>query len=181
MSRIGKQPIPIPQGIDVRIDGQRVTVGAKQKQLEWTVVPELQVELKDGVLRVLNPNPTQRTNALWGTTRTLLHNMVTGVQRGFSRSLEIVGTGFRVTLQGKRTLAFEVGFDHVVRYEVPEDIEVTVTERPMKITLKGIDRQRVGQVAAEIRSLKKPEPYHGKGIRYENEQVRKKAGKAGAK
>ncbi len=180
MSRIGKQPVPIPGGVDVRIDGQRVTVACKQKQLEWTVVPELRVEVREGALHVLNPNPNQRSNSLWGTTRTLIANMVTGVQQGFARNLEIVGTGFRATLKGK-TLGFEIGFDHVVHYTVPDDVDVTVSERPMKIMLKGIDRQRVGQVAAEIRALKKPEPYHGKGIRYENEQVRKKAGKAGAK
>ncbi|MBM3317620.1 MAG: 50S ribosomal protein L6 [Candidatus Eisenbacteria bacterium] len=180
MSRIGKRPIPVPEGVDVRIDGQRVRVACQKKELFWDVVPELQVELADGVLRVLNPRPTQRTNSLWGTTRTLLDNMVTGVRHGFTRSLEIVGTGYRVTLQGRK-LAFEVGFDHPVTYQVPDDIEVAVTERPMKIKLTGIDRQRVGQVAADIRALKKPEPYHGKGIRYENEQVRKKAGKSGAK
>jgi large subunit ribosomal protein L6 len=180
MSRIGKRPVPIPSGVDVRIEGQRVTVACSQKQLVWTVVPELKVEVREGTLHVLNPNPNQRSNSLWGTTRTLIANMVTGVQHGFARNLEIVGTGFRATLQGK-TLGFEIGFDHVVHYTVPDDVEVKVSERPMKIMLKGIDRQRVGQVAAEIRALKKPEPYHGKGIRYENEQVRKKAGKAGAK
>jgi large subunit ribosomal protein L6 len=180
MSRIGKKPIPIPAGVDVKIDGQRVTIAHQKKALAWTVVPELQVELAEGVLRVLNPHPTLRTNSLWGTTRTLLHNMVVGVREGFTRNLEIVGTGYRVSLQG-RTLGFEIGFDHVVHYKVPEDVEVKVSERPMKIMLAGIDRQRVGQVAAEIRAIKKPEPYHGKGIRYEGEQVRKKAGKAGAK
>jgi large subunit ribosomal protein L6 len=180
MSRIGKKPIPIPSGVDVRIEGQRVAVSCEKKQLEWTVVHELRVEMRENVLHVLNPNPNQRSNSLWGTTRTLIANMVTGVHQGFARNLEIVGTGFRATLKGK-TLAFEIGFDHVVNYTVADDIDVTVSERPMKIMLKGIDRQRVGQVAAEIRALKKPEPYHGKGIRYENEQVRKKAGKAGAK
>jgi len=180
MSRIGKKPVPIPSGVDVRIEGQRVTVVCQQKQLEWTVVPELRVEMRESVLHVLNPNPNQRSNSLWGTTRTLIANMVTGVHQGFAKNLEIVGTGFRATLKGK-TLAFEIGFDHVVHYTVADDIDVTVSERPMKIMLKGTDRQRVGQVAAEIRALKKPEPYHGKGIRYENEQVRKKAGKAGAK
>lgn len=180
MSRIGKSPIRIPSGVDVRIDGQRVTIASQKKELSWTVAPELRVELEGGVLRVLNPHPSLRSNSQWGTTRTLLNNMVTGVQTGFTRALEIVGTGYRVSLQGRK-LAFEIGFDHPVHYTVPDDVEVAVTERPMKVTLKGIDRQRVGQVAAEIRALKKPEPYHGKGIRYEGEQVRKKAGKAGAK
>ena len=179
MSRIGKKPIPIPDGVEVKVEGQRVRVQAKEKHLEWTVVPELQVELAERVLKVVNPNPTLRTNSLWGTTRTLLQNMVTGVHQGFTKSLEVVGTGYRVALKGK-TLAMTLGFDHEIEYRVPEDIEVAVSDRPTKITLKGIDRQRVGQVAAEIRALKKPEPYQGKGIRYEGEVVRKKAGKARA-
>lgn len=179
MSRIGKKPIPIPDGVEVTIQGQHVRVQAKGKHLEWNVVPELQVTLSGRELLIANPNPTLRTNSLWGTTRTVLHNMVTGVHEGFTRSLEVVGTGFRVTLKGK-TLAFQIGPDHEVPYVVPNDIDVAVTDRPMKITLKGIDRQRVGQVAAEIRALRKPEPYQGKGIRYEGEVVHKKAGKAGA-
>jgi large subunit ribosomal protein L6 len=179
MSRTGKKPIPIPDGVEIQIEGQRVRATAKGKQLEWTVVPELRVALEGRTLHVANPNPTLRTNSLWGTTRTILHNMVTGVHQGFSRSLDVVGTGYRVSLKGRK-LAFQIGLDHEIEYAVPDDVEVAVTERPMRITLKGIDRQRVGQVAAEIRALKKPEPYQGKGIRYENEVVRKKAGKAGA-
>jgi len=179
MSRIGKKPIPIPDGVEVTIQGQHVRVQAKGKHLEWNVVPELRVTLSGRELQIANPNPTLRTNSLWGTTRTVLHNMVTGVHEGFTRSLEVVGTGFRVTLKG-HTLAFQIGPDHEVPYVVPNDIDVAVTDRPMKITLKGIDRQRVGQVAAEIRALRKPEPYQGKGIRYEGEVVHKKAGKAGA-
>jgi len=179
MSRIGKKPILLPDGVAVRVDGRRVQVEEKGKQLEWTVVPELQVELTGRTLQVLNPSPNLRSNSLWGTTRTVLDNMVVGVHTGFSKSLEVVGTGFRVALKG-RTLAFQIGFDHEVSYVVPDDIDVTVTDRPMRINLKGIDRQRVGQIAAEIRGLKKPEPYQGKGIRYEKEVVRKKAGKAGA-
>jgi large subunit ribosomal protein L6 len=179
MSRIGKKPILLPEGVVVRVEGRRVQVEEKGKQLEWTVVPELQVELTGRTLQVLNPSPNLRSNSLWGTTRTVIDNMVIGVHTGFSKSLEVVGTGFRVALKG-RTLAFQIGFDHEVTYVVPDDIEVAVTDRPMRINLKGIDRQRVGQIAAEIRGLKKPEPYQGKGIRYEKEVVRKKAGKAGA-
>jgi len=179
MSRTGKRPIPIPAGVDVKLDGQHVTVTCKKNKLEWTVVPDINIELKDGVLHVVNPNPSKRTNSLWGTTRSVLSNMVTGVHTGFVKRLEVVGTGYRVSLKG-RTLQFEVGFDHPVTYTVPDDVEVALTERPVKVELKGIDRQRVGQVAAEIRALKRPEPYHGKSIRYENEQVRKKAGKANA-
>ncbi|MFC1572982.1 50S ribosomal protein L6, partial [Candidatus Eisenbacteria bacterium] len=132
-----------------------------------------------GVLQVTNPHPTKRTNSLWGTTRTVISNLVIGVTEGFSRVLEIEGTGYRAELKGK-TLVMTLGFDHDVKYTVPKEIEVEVNQRPLKITLKGISKQRVGQIAAEIRALKKPEPYHGKGIRYQGEYIRRKAGKSGA-
>ena len=174
MSRIGRAPIPIPDGVDIKLDGQRVIAKGKAGQLEWTVVPELQVALEEGLLKVLNPKSTKRSNSLWGTTRTVLSNMVTGLHEGFTKALEVVGTGYRVELQGK-TLVMQIGFDHSVEYTVPDYVEVTT-----RIMLKGIDKQRVGHVAAEIRGLKKPEPYHGKGIRYVGEFVRRKSGKAGA-
>jgi len=179
MSRIGRAPIPIPDGVDIKLDGQRVIAKGKAGQLEWTVVPELQVALEEGLLKVLNPKSTKRSNSLWGTTRTVLSNMVTGLHEGFTKALEVVGTGYRVELQGK-TLVMQIGFDHSVEYIVPDDVEVTTSVRPTRIMLKGIDKQRVGHVAAEIRGLKKPEPYHGKGIRYVGEFVRRKSGKAGA-
>ncbi len=179
MSRIGKMPIPLPSGVDLKISGQHVTAKGPKGQLEWHVVPEMQLEVKDNVLRVQNPKVTKRTNSLWGTTRTVLNNLVVGVSQGFARNLEVVGTGYRVELKGK-TLVLNVGFDHDVEYTVPDGIDVEVSQRPLKIMLKGIDKQQLGQVAAEIRALKRPEPYHGKGIRYENEQVRRKAGKSGA-
>jgi large subunit ribosomal protein L6 len=179
MSRIGRAPIPIPDGVDIKLDGQRVIAKGKAGQLEWTVVPELQVALEDGLLKVLNPKSTKRSNSLWGTTRTVLSNMVMGLHEGFTKALEVVGTGYRVELQGK-TLVMQIGFDHSVEYTVPDDVEVTTSVRPTRIMLKGIDKQRVGHVAAEIRGLKKPEPYHGKGIRYVGEFVRRKSGKAGA-
>ena len=179
MSRIGKKPILIPSGVDVKLTGQKVVAKGPKGQLEWTIVPEIQAEMKDGILNILNPHVTKRTNSLWGTTRTVVNNLVLGVDQGFSKVLEIIGTGYRVDLKGQ-TLVMGLGFDHSVEYTVTDDIEVKVTARPMKISLHGIDKQRVGQVAAEIRALKKPEPYHGKGIRYEGEQVRRKAGKSGA-
>jgi large subunit ribosomal protein L6 len=179
MSRIGKKPIAIPKGVEVNVSGQKVVAKGPKGQLEWTVRPELEVKLDAGILRVGNPHPAKHTNSLWGTTRTVLNNLVTGVSQGFGRSLEVVGTGYRVELQGK-TLVMAVGFDHDVNYTVPDDVQVKVSQRPLKIELSGIDKQRVGQVAAEIRALKKPEPYHGKGIRYEGEQVRRKTGKSGA-
>lgn len=179
MSRVGKRPISVPSGVEVKLDGQRVVAKGPKGQLEWTVVPEIQVSLAEGTMMVQNPHPSKRTNSLWGTTRSLLNNLVVGVNEGFSRSLEVVGTGFRVELKGK-TLVMALGFDHKVIYTVPDDVEVQVTPRPARIALKGIDKQRVGQVAAEIRALKKPEPYHGKGIRYQGEYVRRKTGKSGA-
>jgi large subunit ribosomal protein L6 len=179
MSRIGKKPITIPKGVEVNVTGQKVVAKGPKGQLEWTVRSELEVRLDGEHLRVGNPHPAKHTNSLWGTTRTVLSNLVTGVNQGFGRSLEVVGTGYRVELQGK-TLVMALGFDHSVQYMVPDDIQVKVSQRPMKIELFGIDKQRVGQVAAEIRAIKKPEPYHGKGIRYDGEQVRHKTGKSGA-
>ncbi len=163
----------------MKLEGRRVIVKGPKGQLEWTVVPEIKVQLDKGVLRVSNPNPTKRTNSLWGTTRTILNNLVVGVREGFAKVLEVHGTGYRVELKGK-TLVMALGFDHNTEYTVPDDVAVEVSRRPPRIKLAGIDRQRVGQVAAEIRALKKPEPYHGKGIRYENEYVRRKTGKSGA-
>jgi large subunit ribosomal protein L6 len=179
MSRIGKKPIEVPSGVNVKMDGRKVIAKGPKGQLEWTVVPEIEVRLEKGQMQVLNPNPTKRTNSLWGTTRTILNNLVVGVHTGFAKTLEVEGTGFRAELKGK-TLVMALGFDHDVEYKVPDDIEVEVSPRPLRVVLKGISKQRVGQIAAEIRALKKPEPYHGKGIRYENEYVRRKAGKTGA-
>lgn len=179
MSRIGKKPIQIPSSVTVKVDGQHVVVKGPKGQLEWTCVPEMKIDLKDNVLTVDNPHVTKRTNSLWGTTRTVLNNLILGVSEGFGRVLQVEGTGYRAELKGK-TLVLNVGFDHEVEYTVPKEIEIEVTPRPLKIFLKGIDKQQVGQIAAEIRAIKKPEPYHGKGIRYEDEQVRRKTGKSGA-
>jgi len=180
MSRIGRMPIPIPQGVEIQLEGQRVVAKGKAGQLEWTVVRELQVVLEEGVLKVLNPKPNKRTNSLWGTTRTLLNNMVIGLTEGYMRTLEVVGTGYRAELKGKSSLVMELGFDHSTKYTVPDEISVEIKPRPLRIILKGIDKQRLGHVAAEIRALKRPEPYHGKGIRYAGEHIRRKAGKASA-
>ncbi|MBD3235366.1 MAG: 50S ribosomal protein L6 [Candidatus Eisenbacteria bacterium] len=180
MSRIGRMPIPIPKGVEVQLEGRRVVAKGKAGQLEWTVVPELEVVLEEGVLHVRNPKPSKRTNSLWGTTRTVLNNMVLGLGEGFMRTLEVVGTGYRAEMKGKNTLSMELGLDHPITYTVPEGIDVEIKARPLQIILRGIDKRRVGHVAAEIRALKKPEPYHGKGIRFVGEYVRRKAGKAGA-
>jgi large subunit ribosomal protein L6 len=179
MSRIGRLPIPIPDGVEIEVQGQRVIARGKSGQLEWTVAPGLNVVVDGRTVRVQNPNPNKYSNGLWGTTRTLIHNMCVGIKTGYSKSLEIVGTGYRAELKG-RTLVMELGFDHPVEYTVPEGIDAAITARPMRIVLKSIDKERLGQIAAEIRAIKPPEPYHGKGIRYVDENVRRKAGKAGA-
>jgi len=179
MSRIGKMPISVLSGVDVKLNGRHVVVKGPKGQLEWTVVPEMEVHLDKNLLEVRNPNPSKRSNSLWGTTRTVLNNLVLGVHTGFKKVLEVEGTGFRVELKGK-TLVMVLGFDHDTEYVVSDEIEVEVSQRPLRITLSGIDKQRVGQVAAEIRALKKPEPYHGKGIRYQGEYIRRKTGKSGA-
>lgn len=179
MSRIGRLPVPIPDGVEVEVQGQRVIAKGKSGQLEWTVAPGLEVKVEGRAVKVHNPNPTKYSNSLWGTTRTVIQNMFLGIKNGYSKTLEIVGTGYRVELKG-RTLVMELGFDHPTEYTVPEGIEVAVAARPMRILLKSIDKERLGQVAAEIRGIKRPEPYHGKGIRYSGEAVRHKAGKAGA-
>jgi large subunit ribosomal protein L6 len=179
MSRIGKKPIQIPSGVDVKLNGRHVVVKGPKGQLEWTVVPEIEVEMGEGVVNLVNPHSTKRSNSMWGTMRTVLDNLVIGVTTGFTKTLQIEGTGYRAELDGK-TLVMALGFDHETRYTVADDVDVVVTQKPLRIALKGIDKQRVGQVAAEIRKLKKPEPYHGKGIRYEGEYVRRKAGKTGA-
>jgi len=179
MSRIGKKPIPIPDGVDVKVAGRHVAVKCKSNQLEWTVAGPLEVAVEGKQLRVSNPAPSKLSNSMWGSTRSVLRNMITGVQEGFTKNLEVVGTGYRATLKG-RTLSLEIGFDHPVEYTVPEGVDISVKDRPVRISLHGCDAQHVGQVAAEIRALKKPEPYHGKGIRYEGEHLRKKTGKSGA-
>ncbi len=179
MSRIGKKPIPIPDDVQVKVEGRQVAVHCKNKQLEWNVAAPLEVAVEGKIMRVTNPAPSKLTNSMWGSTRTVLANMITGVQKGFDKNLEVNGTGYRVALKG-RTLVFEIGFDHPVEYVVPEGVDVVVKDRPMRVLLHGCDAQQVGQVAAEIRKLKKPEPYQGKGIRYENEVIHKKSGKSGA-
>ena len=143
MSRTGKKPIPIPDGVEVKIEGRRVAVQCKDKRLEWSVASPLEVGLEGKVLRVTNPAPSKLSNSIWGATRSVLNNMVVGVKQGFSKTLELSGTGFRVTLKG-RTLSLEIGFDHPVLYTVPEGVEVAVKDRPLRIILNGCDAQQVG-------------------------------------
>jgi large subunit ribosomal protein L6 len=175
VSRIGKQPIPVPSGVEVKIDGSTVTVTGPKGTLTQSFSPELGLELADGVLTVTRPSDERTHRSLHGLTRTLLSNMVVGVSEGFHKNLEIVGVGYRAELTGS-DIKLALGFSHpvVVKAEPGITFEVPANTR---ITVRGIDKQRVGQVAAEIRGWRPPEPYKGKGVRYEGEHVRRKVGK----
>jgi len=175
MSRIGRAPITVPGGVEVTIAGNSVAVKGPKGELSWDVHPNMQVTLEDGIMSVVRPDDTAPNRSLHGLTRTLLSNMVTGVTTGFEKKLEIVGVGYRASKKGS-DLEVLVGYSHPVVVPPPENIEFEVPV-PTQIVVRGIDKQRVGQVAAEIRALRKPEPYKGKGIRYEGEVVRRKVGK----
>jgi large subunit ribosomal protein L6 len=180
MSRIGKLPIPVPSGVDVAVEGREVTVNGPKGSLTHILPSTIDVERTDeGTLAVHRPDDERESRALHGLTRTLVANMVTGVTQGYEKKLEIVGVGYRVTARGSN-LEFALGYSHPIAVEAPDGITFTV-ESPTKFAVQGIDKQKVGEVAANIRKLRKPEPYKGKGIRYAGEQVRRKVGKAGKK
>jgi len=176
MSRIGRQPITVPQGVDVVLDGSHVAVKGPRGSLERDLHADMRVVQEDGVIRVERPSDERLHRSLHGLTRTLVANMIEGVTNGYEKRLEIVGVGYRAALKGP-DLELALGFSHPVDFPPPEGIEFEVPA-PNRITIRGIDKQLVGQVAANIRKIRKPEPYKGKGIRYEGEHVRKKAGKA---
>ena len=178
MSRIGKAPIPIPQGVEINRAGSTVEVKGPKGALSHTIPEGISIQVEEGMIHVKRKGDAKLVRSLHGLSRTMIANMVTGVTAGFEKGLEIVGIGYRAALQG-RNLQLSLGYSHPVIYPIPEGIEVNV-DKQNKITVKGIDKQKVGQVAAEIRSFRKPEPYKGKGIRYIGEQVRRKAGKAKA-
>ncbi len=177
MSRIGKLPISVPQGVQVQIAGTRVTVKGPKGELIRDIDPEMRVEQHDGQLLVSRPTDQQRHRAMHGLTRTLVDNMVKGVSEGFSKTLEMQGVGYRAQMQGK-DLVLAVGFSHPVQISPEPGIEFEV-DGTSKITIKGINKEQVGQMAADVRKIRPPEPYKGKGIRYTGEYVRRKAGKAG--
>lgn len=179
MSRIGKLPIPVPSGVDVSIAGQQVTVKGPKGTLQHVVAAPITVANGDGEVTVLRPDDERESKALHGLSRTLIANMVVGVTNGYSKTLEIVGTGYRVQAKGS-DLEFALGFSHPVLVKAPEGISFRV-EAPTRFAVEGIDKQKVGEVAANIRKLRKPDPYKGKGVRYQGEVVRRKAGKAGKK
>jgi large subunit ribosomal protein L6 len=178
MSRIGRLPITVPAGVDVTIDGADITVKGPKGTLTHTVPAPITVErAEDGTLQVTRPNDERTSRSLHGLTRTLVANMVGGVTEGYTKKLEIVGTGYRVIAKGT-DLEFALGFSHPVVIPAPEGISFAV-ETPTRFSVSGIDKQQVGEVAAKLRKLRKPDPYKGKGVRYEGEVIRRKAGKAG--
>jgi large subunit ribosomal protein L6 len=177
MSRVGKKPIPIPSGVDVTIEGKRVAVKGPKGELEVRAPEQITVSRDGDEVVVTRPDDERQNRALHGLTRSLVNNMVVGVSEGFSRDLEIVGVGYRALSQGPDKLELQVGFSHSVPVQAPEGVTFEVPA-PNRITVRGIDKQLVGQVAADIRKIRKPEPYKGKGIRYSDERVLRKAGKS---
>ncbi|GAA0260596.1 50S ribosomal protein L6 [Actinomadura nitritigenes] len=177
MSRIGRLPITVPSGVEVTLDGREVTVKGPKGTLSHTVAEPIEVAMEDGKVTVTRPNDINTVRALHGLTRSLINNMVVGVTEGYKKTLVIQGVGYRVVAKGKN-LEFSLGYSHPITVEPPEGITFTV-ERPTQLTVEGIDKQKVGEIAANIRKLRKPDPYKGKGVRYEGEQIRRKVGKAG--
>lgn len=180
MSRVGKQPVPIPDGVKIGIEGGLFVAEGPKGRVQETLIEGLVVEMENGVVTVSRTQETNDLRAKHGLMRALLANAVQGVAQGFTKTLEIQGVGYRAQLKG-REIHLALGYSHPVVFAVPEGIEVQVDEKAGRITVSGANRQQVGQVAADIRSLRKPEPYKGKGIRYSDEMVRRKVGKAGAK
>jgi large subunit ribosomal protein L6 len=175
MSRVGKHPVAIPQGVTVELAGQTLSAKGRLGNLSLVVSNEVSATIADGTVTIAPKNETKRARALWGTTRALVNNMVTGVTTGFTRNLEINGVGYRAAVQGA-TLNLQLGYSHDVAYPIPPDVRIAC-ERPTAISITGADRQRVGQIAAEIRAFRPPEPYKGKGIKYADETIRRKEGK----
>ncbi|MBZ5597642.1 MAG: 50S ribosomal protein L6 [Acidobacteriia bacterium] len=179
MSRIGRKPIELPKGVTVKIEGNTVAVQGPKGKLDTALPAGIRVERQDGHLVAIRENDSQA--AVHGLARALVNNAVEGVTKGWTRDLEIVGIGYRAELKGKSTVVFSLGYSHPIEYPLPSGIEVTVDPKQIKLTVSGIDRQKVGQVAAEMRGLRPPDPYKNKGVRYAGERLKKKVGKTGAK
>jgi len=179
MSRIGKKPIALPKGVTVKIDGNLVAVQGPKGHLDTRIPAGIRVEQQDGNIVALRQNDSQA--ALHGLTRALVNNAVEGVTKGWTRELEIVGIGYRAEMKGKGTVVFTLGYSHPIEYPLPSGIDAAVDPKQTKLTVTGIDRKKVGQVAAEMRSLRPPDPYKNKGVRYAGERLKKKVGKTGAK
>jgi large subunit ribosomal protein L6 len=175
MSRIGKHPVPVPIGVKIALEGQTLSVSGRLGELSHSLPPEVQLTHENGAITVRPRGESKRARAMWGLSRTLIANMVNGVAKGFTRKLVISGVGYRAALDGK-ILNLQLGYSHDIKYAIPEDIDVQC-ESPTAISITGADRQRVGQIAAELRAFRKPEPYKGKGIRYDDEIILRKEGK----
>ena len=175
MSRVGKYPVPVPQGVQVTLQGRTLVAKGKLGELKLPLTDDVDVEVANNQVAVKPRRDDRRSRTMWGTTRSLVNGMVTGVSTGFAKNMEINGTGYRAAVQGK-DLVLNLGYSHEVRYPIPEGIKITC-ERPTAVRVEGADKQRVGQVAAEIRAFRGPEPYKGKGIKYEGEQILRKEGK----
>jgi large subunit ribosomal protein L6 len=175
MSRIGKHPVPVPIGVKIALEGQTLSVSGRLGELSRSLPPEVQLTHENGAITVRPRGESKRARAMWGLSRTLIANMVNGVAKGFTRKLVISGVGYRAALDGK-ILNLQLGYSHDIKYAIPEDIDVQC-ESPTAISITGADRQRVGQIAAELRAFRKPEPYKGKGIRYDDEIILRKEGK----
>jgi large subunit ribosomal protein L6 len=179
MSRIGKKPIPLPAGVTFKVEGNTVTVQGPKGKVENHLPDGIRFEKQDGNLIAIRDNDSQA--AVHGLARALVNNAVEGVTKGWVRELEIVGIGYRAEMKGKSTVVFTLGFSHPIEYPLPTGVDATVDAKQTKLTLTGIDRQKIGQVAAEMRSLRPPDPYKNKGVRYSGERLKKKVGKTGAK
>src|SRR5215210_4381762 len=175
MSRVGKYPVTIPQGVQITLQGRTLVAKGKLGELKLPLTDDVEVEVKDAQVSVTPRRDDRRSRTMWGTTRSLVNSMVTGVSTGFTKNMEITGTGYRAAVQGK-DLVMNLGYSHEIRYPVPAGIKITC-ERPTAIRVEGADKRQVGQVASEIRAFRPPEPYKGKGIKYENEQILRKEGK----
>lgn len=175
MSRVGKNPVAIPSGVQVEVSGQTLTAKGRLGTMSLAVVSEVSATVADGQVTVTPKDESKRARAMWGTTRALVNNMMTGLATGFTRNLEINGVGYRAAVQGN-SLNLQLGYSHDINYPIPPDVKIAC-ERPTAIAITGVDRQRVGQVAAEIRAFRPPEPYKGKGIKYVEEVIRRKEGK----
>lgn len=175
MSRVGKYPVPVPSGVSLAMDGRVLTAKGKLGELKLELTDAVDLEIEGNQVAVKPRGDDRRSRTLWGTTRSLVQSMVTGVSTGFSKSMEINGTGYRAAVQGK-DLVMNLGYSHEIRYTMPAGITIT-TERPTAIKVEGMDKQKVGQVAAEIRAFRGPEPYKGKGVKYVNEAILRKEGK----
>jgi large subunit ribosomal protein L6 len=179
MSRIGKKPIAIPKGVTVKIEGNTVAVQGPKGKLDTALPSGIKVEQRDGNIVAIRENDSQ--SAVHGLARALVNNAVEGVTKGWTRELEIVGIGYRAEMKGKLTVVFNLGYSHPIEYPLPAGVDAAIDPKQTRVTLTGIDRQKVGQVAAEMRALRPPDPYKNKGVRYVGERLKKKVGKTGAK